>query len=235
MMQTCNPVNLLFGGMEKLGPGGNIHTHDVLRLLPKRKFDTIVDAGCGTGRQTIVLAKTLGTLVNAVDTYKPFLDDLARRAKKAGIEHLVCMYCMDMKDIPGIFQHIDLLWSEGAAYNIGFADALTTWAPAIVPDSFIVASELSWISEQVPDEVEEFFLTGYPEVQSVLRNIEMAEQAGYEVQNTFTLPHDAWVEGYYEILEPRARVLSGHPDSSVRELAVETIREIEVFEGSESS
>jgi hypothetical protein len=40
---------------------------------------------------------------------------------------------MDMKDIPQVFQGIDLLWSEGAAYNIGFANALATWAPALAP------------------------------------------------------------------------------------------------------
>ena len=42
-------------------------------------------------------------------------------------------YCMDMKDIPSAFQDIDLLWSEGAAYNIGFTNALSSWATAIKP------------------------------------------------------------------------------------------------------
>ena len=180
-MNTYNPIDLLFGGMEKLGPGGNAHTLHVLRLLPKQQFRVIVDAGCGTGRQTMVLAKELGTLVHAVDSYEPFLNDLTRRAKEAGIEHLVQTHCMDMKDIPGVFQHIDLLWSEGAAYNIGFANALTTWASAINPDGFAVVSELSWLREQVPNAVREFFLSGYPDMQSVHHNLAVAENAGYKV------------------------------------------------------
>ena len=94
----------------------------------RREFGVIVDAGCGTGRQTLALAKELGTTIHAVDSYEPFLSDLARRAAEAGVEHLVQTHCMDMKDIPDIFPHIDLLWSEGAAYNIGFANALTLWA-----------------------------------------------------------------------------------------------------------
>ena len=61
-MNTYKAIDLLFGGMEKLGPGGNAHTLHVLRLLPKQQFRVIVDAGCGTGRQTMVLAKALGTL-----------------------------------------------------------------------------------------------------------------------------------------------------------------------------
>jgi len=234
-MNTYNPIDLLFGGMEKLGPGDNVHTMNVLDLLPKQRFRLIVDAGCGTGRQTMVLAKKFGTVVHALDTHQPFLDDLTRRAEAAGIEHLIQTYCMDMKDIPGVFQHIDLLWSEGAAYNIGFSNALTIWASAIDPEGFAVVSEMSWLREQVPDAVREFFQSGYPDMQSIQQNLMVAEQAGYRVLTTYTLPRETWVKGYYDILEKRARILVTHPDPSVRDFAAETIKEIEVFECSEDS
>jgi trans-aconitate methyltransferase len=234
-VNTCNPIDLVFGGMEKLGPGGNVHTLHVLRLLPKQQFHIIVDAGCGAGRQTMVLAKELGTLVHAVDSYEPFLDDLMRRAKEKRIEHLVQTHCMDMKDIPSVFQHIDLLWSEGAAYNIGLPNALSTWASAINKDGFAVVSELSWLREQAPNAVREFFLSGYPDMKSIQQNLAVAENVGYRVLTTYTLPKEAWVKGYYDILEPRAKALADHPDSSVRELAVETIKEIDIFNRSEDS
>src|SRR5262245_16218269 len=121
-MNACNPIDLLFAGMEKLGPGSNADTLHVLRLLPERRFQVIVDAGCGTGRQTLALAKELGRPIHAVDSYEAFLKDLMRRAGEAGMDHLVVPHCLDMKDIPGVFPEIDLLWSEGAAYNIGFAN-----------------------------------------------------------------------------------------------------------------
>jgi trans-aconitate methyltransferase len=234
-MNSYDPIDLLFKGMEKLGPGDNVHTLHVLRHLPKQQFRVIVDAGCGSGRQTMVLAKELCTLVHAVDSYEPFLNDLVRRAKEAGIGHLVESHCMDMKDIPGVFQHVDLLWSEGAAYNIGFSNALTTWASAINPDGFTVVSELSWLREQIPDAVREFFLSGYPGMQSLQENIAVAENAGYKVLTTCTIPREAWVEGYYDILEPRAQALISHPDPSVRDFAAETLKEIEIFECSEDS
>jgi trans-aconitate methyltransferase len=127
-MNDSDPIALLFGGMAKLGPGNNVDTLHVLHLLPKQAFRVVVDAGCGTGRQTLALARELGTPVRAVDSHAPFLSDLLRRAGEAGLGHLVQAHCMDMKDIPQAFQGIDLLWSEGAAYNIGFANALATWA-----------------------------------------------------------------------------------------------------------
>jgi trans-aconitate methyltransferase len=234
-MTNYDPVGLLFGGMEQLGPGGNAHTLHVLRLLPKRQFRLVVDAGCGTGRQTLALAQELGTLVHAVDSHQPFLNDLMRRAREAKVEQFVQAHCMDMKDIPQVFQNIDLLWSEGAAYNIGFSTALETWASAMTPDGFAVISELSWLKEQVPDAVRAFFRSGYPDMQSLQDNLAFARNAGYKVLTTYTLPRQAWVDGYYDILAPRAQALLDHPAPSVRDFAAETIREIEVFRWSEDS
>jgi SAM-dependent methyltransferase len=234
-MNTYDPVGLLFGGMEKLGPGGNAHTLYVLRLLPKQQFRVVVDASCGTGRQTLALAKELGTLVHAVDSYESFLNDLVRRAREAKLEQLVQTHCMDMKDIPQVFQGIDLLWSEGAAYNIGFPNALATWASAMIPDGFAVISELSWLKEQAPDAVREFFRSGYPDMQSVQHNLAVAERAGYKLLTIYTLPRQAWVDGYYDVLAPRAIALLNHPDPSVRDFATETVREIEILECSEDS
>jgi SAM-dependent methyltransferase len=234
-MDDSDPVGLLFGGMEKLGPGGNAHTLHVLRLLPKQQFRVVVDAGCGTGRQTLALARELGTLVHAVDSYEPFLNDLVRRAREAKVEQLVQAHCMDMKDIPKVFPDIDLLWSEGAAYNIGFANALAAWAPALTPDGFAVISELSWLKEKAPDAVTEFFRAGYPDMRSVPHNRAVAERAGYNVLTTYTLPRLDWVEGYYDILAPRAKALLDHPAPSVRGFAAETVKEIEVFQCSGDS
>jgi hypothetical protein len=50
-----------------------------------------------------------------------------------------------------------------------------------------------------------------------------------------TLPREAWVDGYYDILALRAKGLLNHSDPSVRAFAGETVREIEAFERSEDS
>lgn len=230
-----NPIDLLFGGMSKLGPGDDVHTRRALRMLPRRRFEVVVDAGCGTGRQTLVLAEELATRIHAIDSHEPFLNLLERRAKDAGLERFVQTRCMDMKDIPSVFPGIDLLWSEGAAYNIGFANALDTWAPSILRGGFAVVSELSWLRDGAPDAVGEFFQTGYPEMQTARRNVEVARASGFELLDTSVLPAEAWIDGYYEILEPRATALLDHPNDSVRAFALDTIREIEIFRQSEGS
>ena len=234
-MKTPNPVDLLFADMDKLSPGDDSLSLYVLRSLPQHRFGVVVDAGCGVGRQTMVLARELRTPIHAVDSHEPFLNRLERRAKEKGLAHLVQMHCMDMKDIPRVFPTIDLLWAEGAAYNIGFANALTTWAKAIKPNGFAVVTELCWLREQIPNAAREFFRSEYPDMQSVPQNIAVVEEAGYKIFNTYTLPKEAWVKDYYDVLEARAKSLLNHSDVVVRNFAVETLKEIETFKISEDS
>ena len=194
-MNTPNPIDLFFSDMDKLSPGDDSLSLYILRSLPEHRFEVVVDAGCGAGRQTLVLASELKTPIQAVDSYQPFLNRLKWRAKEKGLADLVQPHCMDMKDIPSVFPTIDLLWAEGAAYNIGFANALCTWAQAIEPNGFAVVTELCWLRDKIPDVVMEFFRSGYPEMQSVPQNIATAEEAGYKIFNIHTLPQEAWVEG----------------------------------------
>ena len=82
-VSAVDPFDLLFAGLEKLGPGDNAYTHKVLKLLPQRRFNVVVDAGCGTGRQTLALAAELRTQIHAVDSRASFLDQLSQRAAGA--------------------------------------------------------------------------------------------------------------------------------------------------------
>jgi hypothetical protein len=72
-------------------------------------------------------------------------------------------------------------------------------------------------------------------MQSVQQNIATAEEADYKLFNTYTLPKDGWVKDYYDVLEPRAASLVNHSDVAVRDLAVETLKEIETFRISQDS
>jgi SAM-dependent methyltransferase len=162
-MKPPNPIDLLFAGMDKLSPGDDSVSLYVLRSLPEHRFQVVVDAGCGVGRQTFVLADELKVPIQAVDSYQPFLDRLIHRAQEKGLAELMRTHCIDMKDIPTVFPIIDLLWAEGAAYNIGFTNALATWSKGIRPHGFAVVSELCWLRDgEIPGPVREFFRSGYP-------------------------------------------------------------------------
>ena len=234
-MNEVDPIGLLYGGMEKLAPGSDADTLRILETLPRQSYPLVVDAGCGSGRQTLVLANRLQSTVHAVDTYKPFLTHLETLAREGGVDHLIRTHCMDMADIPDVFRDIDLLWSEGAAYSIGFPNALQRWHGAIRPGGFLVVSELCWQRAAVPADVRQFFANEYPDMRSVDEAQSVILETGYDILGTHTLPSRAWMEGYYEILEPRARTLLDHPDESVRAMASGIVEEIRVFDRSEGS
>jgi hypothetical protein len=98
-----------------------------------------------------------------------------------------------------------------------------------------MVSELCWLREDAPEAARSFFRTGYPEMQSREQNVALAERAGFRVLEAHTLPREAWLDGYYDVLGPRAQALVDHPDASVRDLATRTLEEIRVFERAEGS
>ncbi len=223
--------------MEKLGPGSDLDTLQALGLIPDDHFKVIVDAGCGTGRQTIALARQLRSPVHAVDTSERHLSKLACYASELGIEQLIHIHLMDMADIPARFQVVDLLWSECAAYHIGFPRALEIWFDAIRPGGYAVLSELSWLRnpDDVPATVREYFGSGYPEMRTIENNLMIAQSTGYEVLATHLLSRDAWIDGYYDRLKPLANSLLHHPDAAVRTFARQTLDGVRVFDLAEGN
>jgi SAM-dependent methyltransferase len=234
-MSALDPIEVMYGGLDKLGPGDDASTRHVLQLLPRSDFRRVVDVGCGTGRQTLVLARALDTVIHALDNFQPFLETLEQRAAAAGLGERVQVHCMDMASLASVFKGVDLLWAEGSAYNLGFANALATWAPALAPGGFLVASELSWLDTAPPEQAAAFWREAYPGMGSVEANCRAASDAGYRLLDTWCLPAQSWVEGYYDVLGPRARSLLDHGDEVVRALAEENLREIEIFHSAGNS
>ncbi len=234
-MATYDPIEVMYGGLDKLGPGTDDFTLEVLRDLPRQQFSAVVDAGCGSGRQTLVLAAALDAPIHAVDNHAPFLQRLEQRALSLGLAQKVVTHCMDMADLADVFADVDLLWSEGSIYNLGFAGGLQAWAPALAEGGLLVASEMSWLEGSATPRVRKFWEEAYPVMGSVQQNCRAAEAAGYRVLSTRVLPRQAWREGYYDILGPRAESLLQHEDATVRAFAAENLEEIAVFDESGDS
>ena len=223
-----DPFTRLYGGLPQLGPGSDADTLAVLRSLPSGKRSVVVDAGCGNGRQTLVLARELAATVDAIDLHAPFLEELRERARGAGLDSSIRTHALDMADLSH-FAPIDLLWSEGAAYSIGIQRALETWRPWLGPNGLLVISELCWLTDDPPAHTRKFFATEYPAMTTPEVILQLIEAAGFRLLSTHTLPRSAWIDGYYGPLEPRARDLRDDPDETTRTLARSTQEEIEVF------
>lgn len=143
-----------FKGMDRQGPGGDEQTRTALglirHLLPKAT--RAVDIGCGTGRQTAVLASEPGVSVTAVDLLPEMVEGMKERMRRLGLQDRVEGVVASMDALPFREGSFDLFWAEGSVYNIGFRRGLVEWRRFLRPGGCIAVTECSWLSEERPAE-----------------------------------------------------------------------------------
>ncbi len=198
----------LYEGLPRQGPGSDEATLAALSMVPglPAKPD-ILDIGCGTGKQTLVLARVSGGLITAVDSHRPFLNELGRRAAEEGLSGRVRTLCSDMRSLPFAPNSFDLIWSEGAIYVMGFKEGLSAWKRLLRPGGSIALTELAWLVDEPPEEARAFWAECYPAMKTVDGNVCLIREAGYEPVGELTLPESAWWEDYYLMMEKRISVL----------------------------
>ena len=198
-------------GLPRQGPGSTEATLRALAMIPTMPPQPrILDVGCGSGAQTIDLARATGGTIVALDTAERFLDELKMRSEGAGVAAQITTVCGSMRSMNFRDAEFDLVWSEGALYIMGFAQGLAACRPFLRPGGWLVVSELSWLTDDPPAEAREFWAPNYPGMSSVDSNGQKCVSAGYDKLQTFVLPVSDWWRNYYEpaearLLEVRAR------------------------------
>jgi len=186
------------------GPGDDestLRAFEMLEGLPAAA--SILDIGCGPGAQTVALAcRAVQSKIVAVDTHQPFLDDLSRRAAKAGVAERIQPLNISMFELSFDAQ-FDLIWSEGAIYIIGFEEGLRKWRPLLKPGGYVAVTEISWLKPDVPKPALDFWLEAYPEMETVEENLARLSRAGYRALGHFALPESAWWQDYYNPMAVR--------------------------------
>lgn len=186
------------------GPGGDAQTDLALRLtgLDLAAPLTVADIGCGTGAATLALAGLLPQAhITAVDFLAPFLTRLKQRCEAASVAGRVAPLQASMSALPFAEAQFDLLWSEGAIYNMGFENGVKSWRRFLKPGGLLVASELTWTTDTRPAELQAFWDAAYPEVATASDKIRVLERHGYSPVGYFVLPETCWRDAYYRPLQ----------------------------------
>jgi SAM-dependent methyltransferase len=229
---TDNFPPFLFSFYESLprqGPGNDTITRSLLECLPDLpEKPVIIDMGCGTGAQTLVLAGR--GQVTAVDFHEPFLKILMKTARSRNLESRITPVHGSMAAIPPGTGPADLIWSEGAIYIIGFEKGLRLWWDVVRPGGYIVVSEATRLVDDPPAEAAEYWSFAYPDVKTIPENCRIISETGYRCLTTRLLPHAAWEDFYFPQKERIATLRKGNLTAEEEAFLGEIEQEIRIQE-----
>ena len=219
---------------ERQGPGSEEETLKALDFmdLPRDRELKITDIGCGSGGQTITLAKNLNGQITAVDLFPEFLDELNEKSQKKGLTEKIIRLEKSMDDLPFNDKEFDIVWSEGAIYNIGFESGIKKWKNYLKVGGYLAVSEITWITNSRPKEIEEFWTQEYPEIDTASNKIKILENNGYTLVGYFYLTQNSWIENYNKPMEARFETFLKRNNNSelARKVVKENKVEIELYQ-----
>lgn len=181
----------------------------------------ILDGGSGPGGDIAALLQVAPEgRVLAVEMHQGFADAVAKRFED---DKRVTARVGSMMREHGPF---DLIWSAGAVYFVGVAEALNTWRKALAPSGVVAFSEPCLFRPAPDDAVETLFEGILPDDEAGIRA--KVEAAGYEVLGTRRISDAGW-EAYYQPQEARIEKLRQGADDALNAVLDEAEAEIAVW------
>jgi len=207
---------------DRQGPGGDVETKRALELagLDRSRSLKIADIGCGTGAATLLLAKELNAEITAVDFLPEFLDELQIRANDHGVADRITTLNCPMDALQFAEGEFDVIWSEGAIYNMGFAAGVSAWRRFLKPGGMLIVSEITWLRTTRPAKLQSHWEAEYPEIDVASAKMSILEQQGFSPEGYFVLPPQCWLENYYRPLQRRFDQFLEQHDQSEQSRAI---------------
>lgn len=229
----------LFEGLDRLAPGSTADTARMIAALPPLPArPRVADVGCGAGAAAMVLAEMLPEAqIIALDLQEAFLTRLVQRAAgRAGVTGgsgtaRLFPVVADMTRPPLADGSLDLVWSEGALYAMGFAAGVRAWARRLRPGGALAVTELIWLTETPPEAARSFFALEYPDIGPVAAKRAVLEQAGLTLLDSFVSSRAAW-EAYYGPVRARLPAFRAvQPDDADAQAVADAMQaEIDLFD-----
>jgi len=218
---------------KRQGPGSDEIVREILSILKinnKSELE-IADIGCGTGTSSIEILKNTNSKITAVDFLPEFLEKLNTEAKEQGLDSRIKTIEADMTDLPFNNEQFDVIWAEGAIYNIGFEKGVKEWKKFLKRGGYMVLTEITWLKKDIPEEIKRHWNKEYPEIDFADNKIKILEKNGFEMVDYFTLPENCWIDEYYTLLENEFGDFLNRNDNTEEAKAIvdENKKEIELY------
>jgi SAM-dependent methyltransferase len=220
----------LHAPVARQGPGDDALLDAMVDRLALPAAPRIAEMGCGSGHTARRLAARLGADVVALDFAPPFIAALRRdldaspppRGRVTPVEG-------DMLASGIADGSLDAIVSEGAVYNVGFAEALAAWRPLMKPGAAAIVSECVWWGAERPADAAAFWAEAYPAMGTVGEAVLRAEGAGWRLLAAERLPVAAWWANYYDPLAEQLDAQAEGASDAMIAVIADTRREMELF------
>ncbi|MDR0972617.1 MAG: class I SAM-dependent methyltransferase [Prevotellaceae bacterium] len=220
-------------GLKRQGPGSDEMTIKALSYIDGLQENSqILDIGCGTGWQTIILANNAPGNIIGLDLFPNFVNVLNENAKSNNLQNRINGIVGSMENLPFNKEQFDLIWCEGAIDNIGFEKGLTYWYDFLKYNGYIAVTSPTWFTTEHPDEVNKFWLdAGSSGLDEISKNISVMQNIGYKFIATFILPEKCWTDNYFNPREHAIqKLLEKYSGNSMVEGFIENNRhEVELY------
>jgi len=188
-----------YASVKRQGPGSPEVTIKALSFVDNLTDESrIADIGCGTGGQTMVLAQNAPGTITGIDLFPTFIDLFNSNAAELNLHDRTLGVVGSMDQLSFLDEELDLIWSEGAIYNIGFERGLKEWRKFLKKGGYIAVSEASWFTEERPAEIDEFWQDAYPGIDTIPNKVAQMQKAAYTPVASFILPEYCWTEHFYD-------------------------------------
>ena len=177
------------------------------------------------------LAEHLSGEIIGLDLFPGFANKLTENAKARGLGDRVSGVAGNMESLPFEKGSFDMIWSEGAIDNIGFEKGLRHWRDFLKENGYVVVSCPTWITKEHPEIVEKFWSESGSNLETIDKNIEILQNAGYRYIASFLLPDECWFDSYFNPREKAIEKLSEkYSDSQTMKQYAEVNRhEVDLF------
>jgi len=214
-----------FSNVERQGPGSPEITLKALSFIDGlTEKSKVADVGCGTGGQTMVLAQNIPCEIIGVDIWSDFINKFNQNAKNKNLQDRIKGVVGNMENLPFQEEELDLIWTEGSIYNIGFERGLNEWRKFLKQGGYIAITENTWFTEERPAEIQEFWQEAYSEIDTISNKVAQMQKAGYLPIATFVVPETCWTDYYSATQATQESFMKKHNGNKAAEEFIDSER-----------
>jgi 2-polyprenyl-3-methyl-5-hydroxy-6-metoxy-1,4-benzoquinol methylase len=182
-----------------------------ISIIPIIENPQILDAGCGSGVPTLLLAEKFNGKIMAIDSDTKSIAVLREKVQELSLSNKVNPSNCSLFDITANNNQFDLILAEGLLNVVGFQKGFLKIIKLLKRNGFIIIHD---------------------EYQNQNKKIEFVEKNGCKILNSFVLDEQIWWNDYFKPLE---KEINSSSNKEFLKLFSSDLGEIEMFKKNSSN